>query len=240
MTFSISDLEKIINMSNNIVFFGGAGVSTASGLKDFRSSDGLYHHTFKGYRPETILSHNFFYQHTDIFYEYYRSVFLDSGVKPNDAHYFLAELERSGKLKAVITQNIDGLHQMAGSKKVIELHGSIYRNYTVKSNKLIKGIDCITNTSSIPYDTNGELIKPDVVLYGEPLNDDVLNEAIQYIRNADCLIVGGTSLSVYPAAQLIHYFGGTYLIGINKEKLGIPYFIQGPIDKVFKKINLKK
>jgi NAD-dependent deacetylase len=214
MQKKIDLLKDIINDSDNIVFFGGAGVSTESGIPDFRSVDGLYNQTYK-YPPEVILSHAFFINNTDDFYAFYKSKMIFREVKPNKVHLALAELEKSGKLKAVITQNIDGLHQVAGSKNVLELHGSIYRNYCMKCEKFY-GIDIVIK-NDIPICSCGGIIKPDVVLYEEPLDDDIVALSIKYISQAEVLIVGGTSLSVYPAAGFINYYSGDKLVLINKS-----------------------
>lgn len=212
-------LKDIVNLSNNIVFFGGAGVSTESGIPDFRSQNGLYNQKY-AYPPEVILSNSFFLSHTEEFYEFYREKMLYLNAKPNPAHIILANLEKEGKLKAVITQNIDGLHQSAGSENVLELHGSIHRNYCIKCHKYYS-IEYITGNDSIPYCSCGGIIKPDVVLYEESLNSDTLKSAINYIEKADVLIVGGTSLNVYPAAGLINYYHGKKLVLINKSKTTI-------------------
>lgn len=210
-------LQKIIDGSDNIVFFGGAGVSTESGIPDFRSVDGLYNQKYD-YPPEKILSHGFFVEKTEEFYKFYRDKMLVLGVKPNAAHLKLAELEKAGKLKAVVTQNIDGLHQAAGSRNVFELHGSVHRNYCVKCRKLFDA-DYIKNSNGIPRcDKCGGLIKPDVVLYGEGLDEGTVNGAINAISNADVLIIAGTSLSVYPAAGMVRFFGGRHLVLINRDK----------------------
>ena len=211
----ISELQKIIDDTDNIVFFGGAGVSTESGIPDFRSVDGLYNQKYK-YPPETIVGHSFFMNHTKEFYDFYRDKLIIHGVKPNKAHIALAELEKKGKLKAIVTQNIDGLHQAAGSKKVFELHGSIQRNYCMKCHKFYAGTDFIENCSGVPKCECGGIIKPDVVLYEEMLDDDCIAGAVKYISEADVLIIGGTSLVVYPAAGLINYFHGSKLVLINK------------------------
>lgn len=211
----IARLKQIINTSNNIVFFGGAGVSTESGIPDFRSVDGLYKKRYE-YPPEIVLSHSFFLSNTEEFYKFYRDKMICLDAKPNITHKTLARLEQEGKLKAVITQNIDGLHQMGGSKEVIELHGSIYRNYCMKCHKAYSVKDII-KTEDIPRCTCGGIIKPDVVLYEEGLNEFVLESAIEYISKAEVLIIGGTSLSVYPAAGLIQYFRGRELILVNKS-----------------------
>lgn len=209
-------LQEVINESKNIVFFGGAGVSTESGIPDFRSVDGLYNQKYD-IPPETIISHSYFVNHTEKFYEFYREKLLFPLATPNKAHFKLAELEKSGKLKAVITQNIDGLHQKAGSKNVLELHGSTLRNYCTKCGKSY-AIDYILNGSGIPQCTKcGAIIKPDVVLYEEPLDDTVVAKSIQAIQKADTMIIAGTSLTVYPAAGLIQYFGGSCLVLINKD-----------------------
>lgn len=211
----IERLKRLIDESSNIVFFGGAGVSTESGIKDFRSQDGIYSMKFK-YPPETMLSHSFFFSHTEDFYDFYRNMMLCDGILPNKAHYALAELERQGKLKAVITQNIDGLHQAAGSKTVYELHGSVKRNYCEKCKKAA-AYEYVRDASGVPYCECGGIIKPDVVLYEEPLDAKTLEGAISAIASADLLIVAGTSLTVYPAAGLINYFGGKHIVLINRD-----------------------
>lgn len=210
-----SELKKIIQGSDNIVFFGGAGVSTESGIPDFRSVDGLYNQKYK-YPPETMLSHSFFISNTSEFFDFYRNKMLFLDAKPNMAHKRLAELEKQGKVKAVITQNIDGLHRLAGSKNVLELHGSVYRNYCMKCGKFYD-VQTIVESSEVPRCSCGGMIKPDVVLYGEALNQDVLEKSVKYIENADVLIVGGTSLVVYPAAGLINYYRGDKLVLVNKS-----------------------
>lgn len=215
MTDEIIRLQKIIDSCHSLVFFGGAGVSTESGIPDFRSADGLYNQKYK-FPPETILSHTFFTRHTEEFYDFYRDKMLCLDAKPNRAHTFLAELERAGKLKAVITQNIDGLHQLAGSKRVYELHGSVHRNYCQKCSKGYDA-DFILNSSGVPKcSVCGGIIKPDVVLYEEPLDDETVTASVNAIANADVLIVAGTSLTVYPAAGLTRYFKGKSLVLINK------------------------
>lgn len=212
----MKELKEIIEKSNNIVFFGGAGVSTESGIPDFRSTDGLYSLKYK-YPPETIVSHSFFRQYTEEFYEFYKDKMMALEAKPNKAHLKLAQWEKEGKLKAVITQNIDGLHQMAGSKEVLELHGSIHRNYCERCHHFYDAA-YVKNSEGVPRCTEcGGIIKPDVVLYEEGLDDEILQKSIQYIRNADTLIIGGTSLVVYPAAGLIDYFRGDHLVVINKS-----------------------
>ncbi|MDF2615841.1 MAG: NAD-dependent protein deacylase [Sedimentibacter sp.] len=209
------ELKNIIDENENIVFFGGAGVSTESGIPDFRSVDGLYSTTYK-YPPETIISHSFFIRNTSEFYDFYKSkmIFLDA--LPNKAHIKLAELEKEGKLKCVITQNIDGLHQDAGSKNVLELHGSVRRNYCMKCGKFYD-VKSIVNSCGVPKCQCGGTIKPDVVLYEESLNGEIMEKSVEYIEKADVLIVGGTSLVVYPAAGLINYFKGKKLVLINKS-----------------------
>jgi len=216
---SIEKLREIIGQSNNIVFFGGAGVSTESGIPDFRSANGLYNEkTDSTYPPEVILSHTFFMRYTDKFYEFYKSKMIYKDSKPNDAHIALAKLEEEGKLKAVITQNIDGLHQAAGSKTVLELHGSMHRNYCINCNKAFP-LSFILEAEQVPKcDVCGGIVKPDVVLYEEALDSDVIKAAVEYIRNADVLIVGGTSLSVYPAAGLVSDYRGNKLVLINKSQ----------------------
>ena len=200
-TSEMEKLRKIVDESDNIVFFGGAGVSTESGIPDFRSTDGLYHQQYD-YPPETILSHTFFMKKPEEFFRFYRDKMLALDAKPNPAHYKLAEWERQGKLKAVITQNIDGLHQAAGSTKVLELHGSVLRNYCMKCGRFYEA-RFVQEQEGIPRCSCGGMIKPDVVLYEESLNMQIMQEAVDYIRQADVLIVGGTSLVVYPAEGLI-------------------------------------
>ena len=211
----IETLRDYIKKSESIVFFGGAGVSTESGIPDFRSTDGLYNQKWK-YPPETILSHTFFEKNTEEFYRFYREKMLFLDEEPNAAHKKLAELERQAKLSAVVTQNIDGLHQKAGSKCVYELHGSVHRNYCQKCGKEYDA-EYILHTEGVPHCECGGIIKPDVVLYEEPLNEKVVDKAIQAIGKADMLIIAGTSLSVYPAAYLIDYFVGNYLVVINRD-----------------------
>ena len=214
MQDNIAVLREWIAGSDNIVFFGGAGVSTESGIPDFRSTDGLYRQEYK-YPPETILSHTFFEQNPEEFFRFYRAKLIpDKSVQPNAAHRRLAELEREGKLRAVITQNIDGLHQAAGSKNVLELHGSILRAYCSRCRKPYPA-DVINKGTGVPRCDCGGVIRPDIVLYEEQLDEDVLRRSIDYIRNADVLIVGGTSLNVYPAAGLINYYRGNKLVLVN-------------------------
>ena len=231
MDENIRKLKELIDGSGNIVFFGGAGVSTESGIPDFRSVDGLYHQTFK-YPPETILSHTFYETHTEEFYQFYRAKMLAPDAQPNAAHYKLAQWEREGRLKAVITQNIDGLHQKAGSREVLELHGSVLRNYCTRCGKF-HDLDFILRTTGVPRCECGGVVKPDVVLYEESLNEDVMARAIHYIRQADVLLIGGTSLVVYPAAGLVQYYRGSKLAVVNKGATGAALHaavtVDGPI-----------
>jgi len=216
---SIEKLKELIEESNNIVFFGGAGVSTESSIPDFRSSKGIYNtHNNLEYPPEEILSYSFFRKHPDYFYDFYKNNLIYKDAEPNDAHIALAELEKRGKLKAIITQNIDGLHQKAGSKNVLELHGSIYRNYCMRCYKEFD-LDYILKSEGVPLcDKCQGIVRPDVVMYEEALDMNILRKAIEYIHKADVLIVGGTSLVVYPAAGLIDYYTGSKLVLINKSK----------------------
>ena len=234
----IEQLKQWVDGSDNIVFFGGAGVSTESGIPDFRSVDGLYNQTYD-YLPETILSHTFFMQKTEEFYKFYRDKMMIEGAKPNPAHIKLAELEAAGKLKAVITQNIDGLHQAAGSKNVLELHGSILRNNCMKCNKFYTE-DIIKKTKGVPKCSCGGTIKPDVVLYEEGLDMGTMQAAVDAIRNADVLIIGGTSLVVYPAAGLVDYYRGNKLVLVNKSTTKMDgradLVINDPIGEVFSQI----
>ena len=227
-------LEEILAATKSMVFFGGAGVSTESGIPDFRSVDGLYHQQWSD-PPETILSHTYYERYPEKFFAFYRAKLLCPDAKPNAAHRKLAEWERAGKLKAVITQNIDGLHQAAGSKEVLELHGSVLRNHCTRCGKFY-GVERIAESRGIPRCTCGGIIKPDVVLYEESLDEDVMARAIHYIRQADVLIIGGTSLVVYPAAGLIQYYRGHKLAVINKggagSGLGAAVTIDGPIGQV--------
>ena len=211
----IDQLQSWVNESKRIVFFGGAGVSTESGIPDFRSVDGLYHQKYD-YPPETILSHTFFMRNTKAFYDFYRDKMICLDAKPNITHLKLAEMEQKGKLTAVVTQNIDGLHQAAGSKTVYELHGSVHRNYCTKCHTF-HDIHCITESTGIPTCECGGIIKPDVVLYEEGLNDATVTGAVKAISESDLMIIGGTSLAVYPAAGLLHYFHGNHLVLINKS-----------------------
>ncbi len=216
---NIEILKNWIEESDNIVFFGGAGVSTESGIPDFRSVDGLYNQQYK-FPPETILSHTFFMRNTEEFYRFYRNKMLFPDARPNAAHLALARLEEQGKLKAVVTQNIDGLHQAAGSKEVWELHGSVHRNYCMRCGKFYS-LDDMLHSEGVPKCSCGGTIKPDVVLYEEGLDDDTINHAVRRIREADMLIIGGTSLTVYPAAGLVHYYRGNKLVLINKSATGL-------------------
>lgn len=215
MNDKIQQFKQLVNESENIVFFGGAGVSTESGIPDFRSKDGLYNQQYK-YPPETILSHTFFMNQTDEFYKFYKAKMNSLKYKPNITHIKLAELESQGKLKAVITQNIDGLHQKAGSKIVYELHGSVLRNYCMNCNKFYDA-EYVFNSNGTPKCNCGGIIKPDVVLYEEGLNEDTIMKSIYAIQNADLLIVAGTSLTVQPASGLINYFRGKNLVLINRD-----------------------
>ena len=237
----LQTLQQYIDEARSIVFFGGAGVSTESGVPDFRSVDGLYNQTWK-YPPETILSHSFFLRHTGEFYDFYRQKMLFLEAQPNAAHKKLAELEAAGKLTAVITQNIDGLHQAAGSKNVLELHGSVHSNYCTRCRKLFDA-QHMKSTVDIPLCTCGNLIKPDVVLYEESLDGRTLQRAVDALENADLLIIGGTSLAVYPAAGLIQYFGGSRIVLINRDTT--PYdrratlCIREPIGQVLGQVEVR-
>lgn len=231
-------LQKIISETENIVFFGGAGVSTESGIPDFRSVDGLYHQQWD-YPPETILSHRFFMRKPEEFYRFYKAKMLCDTAVPNAAHKKLAEMEQKGKLKAIVTQNIDNLHQMAGSKHVLELHGSVYRNYCMKCGRFYDFAH-IKASTGVPRCECGGIIKPDVVLYEEGLDNQTINEAVKAISEAQVLIIGGTSLAVYPAAGLIDYFRGEHLVVINKSPTPRDRYadllIQEPIGQVFAQI----
>jgi NAD-dependent deacetylase len=232
------DLQQIIDESSRIVFFGGAGVSTESGIPDFRSVDGLYHQQWK-YPPEEILSHSFFERNPEEYYRFHREKLVVDGVKPNRAHLKLAELEQAGKLRAVITQNIDGLHQEAGSRNVLELHGSILRAYCSRCRKPYPQ-EVINHGTGVPRCSCGGVIRPDIVLYEEPLDQTVMEDAVRYIRNAEILIIGGTSLNVYPAAGLIRYYRGNKLVLVNLSET--PYdsyanlVIHEKIGEVFSRI----
>lgn len=212
----IAKLQQMIDESHNIVFFGGAGVSTESHIPDFRSTDGLYHQTYQ-YPPEVMVSHTFFVQKTEEFFDFYKNKMIFTDAKPNPAHLKLAQLETAGKLSAVVTQNIDGLHQAAGSQNVFELHGSVHRNYCQKCGKFYD-VDYIVNSKGIPCcEDCGGIVKPDVVLYEEGLDSATIQGAVRAISNADMLIIGGTSLVVYPAAGMIDYFRGKYLVVLNRD-----------------------
>ncbi len=216
MRSEIETLQKWVDESSNIVFFGGAGVSTESGIPDFRSVDGLYHQKFE-YPPETIISHSFYEKNPAYFFRFYREKMLPLGFEPNITHKKLAELEQKGKLRAVVTQNIDGLHQKAGSKTVYELHGSVLRNYCTRCRKFYPA-EYVKNADGVPLCTCGGIVKPDVVLYEEGLDEQTLQNAVMAIRAADLLIVGGTSLTVYPAAGLLQYYRGSRLVLINRDE----------------------
>ena len=219
MQKEVDELKSIIEASHNIVFFGGAGVSTESGIPDFRSQDGLYNLKY-AYPPETILSHSFFMSNPDEFYKFYKDKLVHANAKPNPAHIALAKLEAIGKLKAIITQNIDGLHTTAGNKNVIELHGSLHRNYCMDCNKKYS-LEFMLEAEEIPLCSCGGVVRPDVVLFEEPLDESVIQNAVSSFINADLLIIGGTSLTVYPAAAFIDYFRGGKLVLINKS--GTPH-----------------
>ena len=235
----VKELEDIIAASRNIVFFGGAGVSTESGIPDFRSVDGLYHQKY-AYPPETILSHTFWEENPEEFYRFYRDKLIVRGAKPNAAHLRLAKLEREGKLKAVVTQNIDGLHQAAGSREVLELHGSVLRNYCENCGAFYDA-EYVLHADGIPRcEKCGGPVKPDVVLYEEGLNQETLDKAVRYIKEADVLIVGGTSLVVYPAAGLIDYYRGNKLILVNKTPTArdqmADLVVTGSIGEIFSRL----
>lgn len=235
----IAQLQEIIDGSENIVFFGGAGVSTESGIPDFRSQDGLYHMKYK-YPPETIISHSFFVSRPEEFYRFYKDKMLALDAQPNEAHLKLAALEQAGRVKAVVTQNIDGLHQKAGSKEVLELHGSVLRNYCTRCGAFYDAA-FVKNAEGVPKCTKcGGTVKPDVVLYEEGLDNQIMSKSISYISSADVLIIGGTSLVVYPAAGLIDYFRGRKLVLINKgataRDAGADLIITDPIGEVFSQI----
>lgn len=235
----IKQLQQLIDQYDNLVFFGGAGVSTESGIPDFRSVDGLYNQQY-AYPPETIISHSFFRKNPEEFYRFYKDKMLALEAKPNDAHKKLAELERTGKLRAVVTQNIDGLHQAAGSKVVYELHGSVHRNYCMQCHRFYDA-EYMYHAEGIPRcETCGGILKPDVVLYEEGLDMGIMQQAIRAISQAEVLIVGGTSLVVYPAAGLLQYFKGKALVVINKGATPMDQkadlLIQEPIGEVFRQI----
>ena len=234
----INALQDMIDQSNRIVFFGGAGVSTESSIPDFRSVDGLYNQKYK-FPPETILSHSFFCSQPEEFYRFYQDKMLALDAKPNAAHRKLAELEEAGKLTAVVTQNIDGLHQAAGSKRVYELHGSVHRNYCQHCGKFYDA-QYVKDCGGVPHCSCGGILKPDVVLYEESLNESTIEGSVNAIAKADMMIIGGTSLAVYPAAGLIHYFKGKHLVVINKgqtqRSTGAELSIDAPIGEVLDKI----
>ena len=240
MDEKIEKLKSWIAESDNIVFFGGAGVSTESGIPDFRSVDGLYNQKWR-YPPETILSHTFFERDPEEYYRFHHEKLVIDGAKPNRAHLRLAELEREGKLKAVVTQNIDGLHQAAGSKNVLELHGSILRAYCSRCRKPVPA-DEMNHCKGVPHCSCGGVVRPDIVLYEEPLDMDVMERAVRYIRNADVLIIGGTSLGVYPAAGLINYYRGSRLVLINKSETPrdsqADLVLHGPIGQILDQIEV--
>ncbi len=218
MKEEIRKLKDLVDKASHIVFFGGAGVSTESGIPDFRSTGGLYHQEWK-YPPEVILSHSFYKSNPEEFFRFYRAKMLAPDAKPNPAHYKLAEWEKQGKLLAVVTQNIDGLHQAAGSSRVCELHGSVHRNYCERCGKAYPGFDFILHGTGVPHCDCGGIIKPDVVLYEEGLDQETLYSAVDSIAKADLLIIGGTSLNVYPAASLINYYRGRDIVLINKSSV---------------------
>lgn len=237
----VRKLQEIIDDSRRIVFFGGAGVSTESGIPDFRSADGIYHQHYK-YAPEQVVSHSFFKAHPDVFYEFYKEKMMCLEAEPNAAHQKLAQLEEAGRLTAVITQNIDGLHQKAGSKKVYELHGSIHRNYCQKCGRFYDAA-YVKASPGIPRCECGGIIKPDVVLYEESLDSMTIEKSVRAIAEADTLIIGGTSLVVYPAAGFIDYFRGRHLVVINKSatarEVGAELSISAPIGEILGQIKVK-
>ena len=239
MENKVEKLQKIIDCSENIVFFGGAGVSTESNIPDFRSAKGLFHMSYE-YPPEKVVSYSFFIKHPEVFYEFYRNKMMVLDAMPNPAHLKLAQLEEAGKLKAVITQNIDGLHQKAGSKKVLELHGSIWRNYCMDC-KAYYEAQYVKEASGIPRCLCGGIIKPDVVLYEEGLHGGTIQKAVEAIYHADTLIIGGTSLAVYPAAGFVDYFQGRYLVVINQSNMeksvNAHLNIEAPIGEVLGQIS---
>ena len=238
MEENIRKLKELMGGSDNIVFFGGAGVSTESGIPDFRSVDGLYHQKFR-YPPETMLSHTFFETHTEEFFDFYRAKMLALDAQPNAAHRKLAQWEREGRLKAVITQNIDGLHQKAGSRNVLELHGSVLHNHCLRCGRAY-GVEHIVRSQGVPRCACGGIVKPDVVLYEEALDEDVMARAVHYIRQADVLLIGGTSLVVYPAAGLVRYYRGQKLAVVNKggtgAALAAAVAVDGPIGQVLSQV----
>lgn len=238
MQKELQQLKEWIEESDNLVFFGGAGVSTESGIPDFRSEDGLYHQQYQ-YPPETIISHSFYQRNPEEFYRFYKDRMIFRDAKPNAAHLALAKLEQQGKLKAVITQNIDGLHQAAGSREVLELHGSIHRNYCTRCGRFY-GLDAVVHADGVPRCECGGIVKPDVVLYEEGLDMETMNRSVSYISKADVLIVGGTSLVVYPAAGLIDYYRGKKLVLINRSATAVDgradLVINGKIGEVLSQV----
>ena len=238
MEENIRKLKELMDGSDNIVFFGGAGVSTESGIPDFRSVDGLYQQKFR-YPPETMLSHTFFETHTEEFFDFYRAKMLALDAQPNAAHRKLAQWEREGRLKAVITQNIDGLHQKAGSRNVLELHGSVLHNHCLRCGRAY-GVEHIVRSQGVPRCACGGIVKPDVVLYEEALDEDVMARAVHYIRQADVLLIGGTSMVVYPAAGLVRYYRGQKLAVVNKggtgAALAAAVAVDGPIGQVLSQV----
>ena len=236
MDREMQTLKDWIHSSQNIVFFGGAGVSTESGIPDFRGTDGLYQQTY-AYPPEIMLSHDFLYSHPEEFFQFYRDKMIAPWAKPNNAHKALAELEKKKKVRAVITQNIDGLHQMAESQNVLELHGSVHRNYCICCKKTYD-LAFMLESSGVPHcEACGGMVRPDVVLYGEPLHSEVIESSISYLSQADVLIIGGTSLVVYPAAGLINYYRGSKLVLVNKDSTSMDsradLVLSGSIGEVF-------
>lgn len=240
----IEQLQSIIDDSRKIVLFSGAGVSTESGIPDFRSDTGLYKKEEKMFSdpPETILSHTYFYAHTDVFFDYYRSKMVYPGAKPNASHFAAAKLEEAGKLSAVITQNIDGLYQMAGCKNVLELHGTVHKNTCTRCGKRY-ALSAVLEAEGVPHCDCGGIIKPDVVLYEEPLDEDVINGAVRAIREADCLIVAGTSLTVYPAAGFVRYFRGEHFVLINRDETAMDgaaeLVLRQNVGEIFKNIRIQ-
>ena len=238
MTDEVKKLKELVDSTDNIVFFGGAGVSTESGIPDFRSTDGLYHQQW-AYPPEVILSHTFYEANPEEFFRFYRAKLLAPGAKPNAAHFKLAQWEKEGKLRAIVTQNIDGLHQMAGSRRVYELHGSVHRNYCESCGKF-HDFTFMLHSTGIPRCECGGMVKPDVVLYEEGLDQATINDSLRAIAQADVLIIGGTSLNVYPAAGLINYYRGGKLVLINKSAvardLAAGLVIRDPIGQVFSQL----
>ena len=238
MNEQIKELQAIIEDSKNIVFFGGAGVSTESGIPDFRSSEGIYHKECR-YPPETVVSRSFFMQKPEMFFDFYKEHMVHLDVKPNPAHQAIASFEKVGKVKAVVTQNIDGLHQMAGSSSVLELHRSVHRNYCMKCNQFYDA-NYVKESREIPRCSCGGIIKPDIVLYEEGLDSEIIQKSVDAIRKADTLIIGGTSLSVYPAAGFVDYFKGRHLVVINRDemtkKVHADLIIHDSIGEVFKNL----